>query len=160
VSKPSLQDCEGVTEKDWADAPRLLKLAADLGNERAQIAYARKEPLDGKQLEDFFQNPEELVAFKNNANRYLLAASEAGNVDAMWFLSESLKTGDLMQKDLVAAYQYKYALSRTGAYPAQYINGDLSALEAQLTPEQVKTAQENADKFLKRCCKGTDFPSR
>jgi hypothetical protein len=150
--RPNLQDCAGITEKEWADAPRLLKLAADLGNERAQLAYARKQPLDEKKLEDFLQNPEELVEFRNNANRYLLAASEAGNLDAMWFLSESLRTGDLMAQNLAAAYQYKYAISRAGGYP-HTINAELANLESQLTPAQVATARENADRFLARCCR-------
>jgi TPR repeat protein len=152
-TKPSQDDCLGITEKDWADAPRLLKVAADLGNENAQIAYARKEPLDGKTLEDFVQNPEDLVDFKNNANRYLVSASEAGNVDAMWFLSESLRTGDLMEKNLSVAYQYKYAISLSGGYSSS-INGELTQLESQLTPEEVRTSQGNAVKFLARCCQG------
>jgi hypothetical protein len=152
LTRPNLQDCAGITEKDWADAARLLKLAADLGNERAQLAYARKEPLSDKKLEDFVQKPEELVEFRNNANRYLLAASEAGNLDAMWFLSESLRTGDLMEANLAAAYQYKYAISRAGGYP-HTINAELARLESQLTPEQVAAARESADKFLARCCR-------
>jgi TPR repeat protein len=153
LAKPTQQDCAGISSADWDEAPRLLKLAADLGNERAQLAYARKEPLEGKSVDDFLQRPEELAEFKANANRYLVSASEAGNLDAMWFLSEALRTGDLMAKNLAAAYQYKYAIYRAGGYP-QSITTEISNLESQMSPAEVKAAQDNAERFLVRCCKG------
>lgn len=152
-SKPGAQDCEGITETDWKDAPRLLELAAELGNEHAQIAYATKDALDGTRIEDLFPTTEDLVAFRSNATRYLVDATEAGNVDAMWFLSEAFRNGDLGRKDLALAYTYKTAISRTGAYPAQFMANDLSAFAGELTPEQVRIAEEGADKLLARCCR-------
>jgi hypothetical protein len=152
LTRPSAKDCAGITAKDWSEAPKLLKLAAELGNESAMLAYAQKAPLDGKELSDFVQRPEELVDFKNNAQRYLLAASEDGNIDAMWLMSEALRKGDLMNQDTAAAYQYKYALSRTGSAYSRNVQVELATIESQLKPAEVLAARESANKFLERCC--------
>jgi hypothetical protein len=71
----------------------------------------------------------------------------------MYLMSEYLKNGDMMEKNLAAAYQYKYAIFRSGAGSSS-LNAEITQLESQLTPEQVKTAQDNAQAFLARCCQG------
>ncbi|HET9653160.1 MAG TPA: hypothetical protein VFP36_13255, partial [Usitatibacter sp.] len=85
------------------------------------------------------------------AREYLNGLSERGNVDAMWFLGESLRLGDTSPQDLTMAYAYKYAVARTGAYP-HTIDSELAMLESRLGPEEQDRARRFADQLIARCC--------
>ena len=150
---PGAADCSGIGEADWRDAARLLKFAAEAGDERAQMTYAQRliglahEPLE------IAQSREELVQANDNARRYLQQLSERGNVDAMWFLGESFGSGEFAAADPVMAYAYKWAVGRAGGYPYT-IDSELVRLEGQLGPQDLTRARTIGDQLIARCCSG------
>lgn len=148
---PNAPDCDGVTEADWKDAPRLLKLAAELGNERAQLTYAQRLIGIGREPDELAATREELAATHQKARQYLESLAERGNVDGMWFLGESLRLGESSEPNYAMAYAYKYAVARAGGYPYT-IDSELMRLESQLSPADQARAREFADKLIARCC--------
>jgi len=150
---PDAPDCSGVTEADWKDAAALMKLAAELGNERAQLTFAQRLVGLGREPDEVAATREELAQANDRARQYLYSLAERGNVDGMWFLGESLRIGDLAEQDLVMAYAYKYAVARAGGY-AFTIDSELMRLEAQISPADQVRARDFADKLVTRCCSG------
>jgi hypothetical protein len=148
---PNAPDCTGVSEADWADAPRLLKLAAELGNERAQLTYAQRLIGLGREPAELAPNREEMVAVQEKARQYLNTLAERGNVDGMWFLSESMRLGEISEPNLTMAYAYKYAVARAGGYPYT-IDSELAQLESQLSPAEQAKARDFANQLIARCC--------
>lgn len=144
-------DCAGITEADWKDAGRLLRLAAETGNERAQLTFAQRLVGLGREPDELARNREELAEAHQKARDYLNSLAERGNVDAMWFLGESLRFGENSEPDLVRAYAYKYAVARAGGYPYT-IDAELARLEAQLTAQDQNRARQLADQLISRCC--------
>jgi len=150
---PDAPDCTGLTEADWKDAAQLMKLAAELGNERAQLTFAQRLVGLGRDPDEVAATREELAQANDKAHQYLYSLAERGNVDGMWFLGESLRIGDLAEQDLVMAYAYKYAVARAGGY-AFTIDSELMRLEAQISPADQARARDFADKLITRCCSG------
>ena len=148
---PGAPDCSGVGEADWADAARLLKLAAELGNERAQLTYAQRLVGLGREPAELAANREEMTAVHEKARQYLNTLAERGNVDGMWFLSESLRLGEISEPNPTMAYAYKYAVARAGGYPYT-IDSELAQLESQLSPAEQAKARDFANQLIARCC--------
>lgn len=144
-------DCSGLTEADWHDAARLLKLAAELGNERAQLTYAQRMIGLGRDPSELASNREELSEANQKARDYLNVLAERGNVDGMWFLGESLRHGETSEQNLTMAYAYKYAVARAGGYPYT-IDSELARLESQLSAQDQARARDFADRLIARCC--------
>ena len=151
---PGAPDCSGIGEADWRDAARLLKFAAEAGDERAQMTYAQRLIGLGHEPAELAQSREELVQANDNARRYLQQLSERGNVDAMWFLGESFGSGELTAADPVMAYAYKWAVGRAGGYPYT-IDSELVRLEGQLSPQDLTRARTIGDQLIARCCSGS-----
>jgi hypothetical protein len=114
---PNAPDCSGVGEADWKDATRLLKLAAELGNERAQLTFAQRLIGLGRDPFELAATREETIAAHEKARQYLNTLAERGNVDGMYFLSESLRHGEISEPNPTMAYAYKYAVALAGGYP-------------------------------------------
>lgn len=152
VRDPTAPDCTGVTEADWKNSGELLKMAAEMGVERAQLTMAQRL-LGGQAAEPFeiATDRDERSAAHERARQYLSALSERGNVDAMYFLSESLRLGQTSQPDLTMAYAYKYAIARAGGYPYT-IDSELTQLESQLSPAEQAKGQDFANRLIQRCC--------
>lgn len=148
---PGAPDCSGISEADWKDSARLLKLAAELGNERAQLTFAQRLVGVGRDPDELAANREELVASQEKARQYLNALAERGNVDGMWFLGESMRTGEASEPNPMMAYAYKYAVARAGGYPYT-IDSELTRLESQLSPADQAKARDFADRLIARCC--------
>jgi TPR repeat protein len=148
---PEAPDCTGIAEADWKDAPRLLKLAAELGNERAQLTYSQRLVGLGREPDELASTREELAEAHQKSRQYLNSLAERGNVDAMWFLGESLRMGETSERNPMMAYAYKYAVARAGGY--QYtIDSELARLEAQLSEQDQARARQFADSLIARCC--------
>lgn len=148
---PNAPDCSGISEADWKDAARLLKLAAEMGNERAQLTFAQRLLGVGRDPDELAANREELAASHEKARQYLNTLAERGNVDGMWFLGESMRTGDASEPNLMMAYAYKYAVARAGGYPYT-IDSELARLESQISPADQAKARDFADRLIARCC--------
>jgi TPR repeat protein len=149
---PTAPDCRGLSEADWKDAANLLKMAAELGNERAQLTFAQR--LMGGLAREPFEiatDRDERTAAHERARQYLSTLAERGNVDGMWILSESLRLGEISPPDLTMAYAYKYAVARAGGYPYT-IDNELSRLESQLSPAEQQKGRDFADRLIQRCC--------
>jgi hypothetical protein len=149
---PSAPDCSGLSEADWKNSAQLLKMAAEMGNERAQLTYAQR--LIGGLGRDPFEiatDRDERSAETERARQYLSGLAERGNVDGMWILSESLRLGEISPPDLTMAYAYKYAVARAGGYPYT-IDNELSQLERQLSPADQQRARAFGDQLILRCC--------
>ena len=144
-------DCSGISEADWKDAAHLLKLAAELGNERAQLTFAQRLVGVGRDPDELAGNREELIASQEKARQYLNTLAERGNVDGMWFLGESMRTGETSEPNLMMAYAYKYAVARAGGYPYT-IDSELTRLESQISPADQAKARDFADRLIQRCC--------
>ncbi len=148
---PQAPDCSGVTEADWKNAPQLLKLAAEMGHERAQLTIAQRLVGLGRDPDELASTRDELVQMNDKARQYLNSLAERGNVDGMWFLGESLRAGDIAEQDLVMAYAYKYAVARAGGYPST-IDAELARLESQLNAQDQARARDFANRLIDRCC--------
>ena len=148
---PNAPDCSGLSEADWKDSARLLKLAAELGNERAQLTFAQRLVGLGREPDEIAANRDELLASQEKARQYLNTLAERGNVDGMWFLGESMRTGEASEPNLMMAYAYKYAVARVGGYPYT-IDAELSRLESQISPADQAKARDYADRLIERCC--------
>ena len=151
---PGAPDCSGIGEADWREAARLLKFAAEMGDERAQMTYAQRMIGLAHEPTEIAQSREELVQANDNARRYLHQLSERGNVDAMWLLGESFASGEVTAADPVMAYAYKWAVGRAGGYPYT-IDSELVRLEGQLGPQDLTRARTIGDQLVARCCSGT-----
>jgi hypothetical protein len=151
---PGAPDCSGIGEADWKDAARLLKFAAEMGDERAQMTYAQRMIGLAHEPAEIAQTREQLAQANDNARRYLQQLSERGNVDAMWFLGESFASGEVTTADPVMAYAYKWAVGRAGGYPYT-IDSELVRLEGQLGPQELSRARALGDQLIARCCSGT-----
>ncbi|HET7403470.1 MAG TPA: hypothetical protein VFJ62_16860, partial [Usitatibacter sp.] len=150
---PGAPDCSGIGEADWREAARLLKFAAEMGDERAQMTYAQRMIGLAHEPTEIAQSREELMQANDNARRYLQQLSERGNVDAMWFLGESFASGEVTAADPVMAYAYKWAVGRAGGYPYT-IDSELVHLEGQLSPQDLTRARTLGDQLIARCCSG------
>ena len=148
---PNSPDCTGIGEADWKDAARLLKLAAELGNERAQLTYAQRLVGVGREPDELAGNREDLVAVHEKARQYLNVLAERGNVDGMWFLGESLRSGEISEPNLTLAYAYKYAVALAGGYPYT-IDSELTRLESQLPAAEQAKGRDFATQLISRCC--------
>ena len=149
--RPELPDCTGIGEADWNDAARLLKFAAEMGDERAQMTYAQRLVGLAHEPTELAANREELAQANDNARRYLQQLSERGNVDAMWFLGESFRSGEVNPPDPVMAYAYKWAVGRAGGYPYT-IDAELTGLEGQMNAQDLARARALGDQLVARCC--------
>jgi hypothetical protein len=150
---PGAPDCSGIGEADWRGAARLLKFAAESGDERAQMTYAQRMIGLAHEPTEIAQSRDELVQANDNARRYLQQLSERGNVDAMWFMGESFASGEITAPDPVMAYAYKWAVGRAGGYPYT-IDSELVRLEGQLGPQDLTRARTIGDQLIARCCSG------
>ena len=148
---PNAPDCSGIGEEDWKDSARLLKLAAELGNERAQLTYAQRMIGLGREPDELASSREETVAVHEKARQYLNTLAERGNVDGMWFLGESLRAGEISEPNPTMAYAYKYAVALAGGYPYT-IDSELTRLESQLSPAEQAKGRDFATQLIARCC--------
>ena len=148
---PAAPDCTGVGPEDWKDAARLLKMAAEMGNERAQLTYAQRMVGVGREPDELAPNREDLAAVHEKARQYLNTLAERGNVDGMWFLGESMRLGEISEPNLTMAYAYKYAVARAGGYPYT-IDAELTRLESQLSAAEQAKARDFANQLIARCC--------
>lgn len=148
---PNAPDCQGIGEGDWKDAASLLKLAAELGHERAQLTYAQRLIGIGRDPDELAPTREEVAGVHEKARQYLNSLAERGNVDGMWFLGESMRSGEISEPNLTMAYAYKYAVARAGGYPYT-IDSELTRLESQLSPAEQAKGRDFADRLIQRCC--------
>lgn len=148
---PNAPDCTGIGEADWKNASSLLKLAAEMGNERAQLTFAQRLIGLGRDPGEIAATHDEITAAQEKARQYLNGLAERGNLDGMYFLSESLRHGEISEPNPTLAYGYKYAVALAGGYPYS-IDAELTRLESHLSPSEQTKGRDFARQLIARCC--------
>ena len=154
---PSEPDCRGVKPEDWADPLRYLKRAAEIGDgspasDHAIYVYGSGLPLLYLSREDLIAHPEAVLEWRQDASRMLLGAAASGSLDAMFGLSSAYETGRFGETSPLLAYEYAFT-EREIAGHSVILDGTVDRLAANLTPDQIGSAQQAAQGFIARCCK-------
>lgn len=147
----------GLTDR-VAERDRWLARGLDLGHPAALVQEAndmlkKRYP----RRADIIDHAEELRALRPQAMAMLQRAAAQGEPIALLRTATAHHSGDLAERDPVAAYAYLLAY-RDGPPVAdvpQVISDDMARrLSAGLTPEQIQAAEARADAIRARCCAG------
>ena len=148
-----LRDCEGIGVAEIARGFEGLRLAAQGGDIEAQLRYAAVGYDEfGNTKTEMIRSPEKIVAFRENAMRFLHEAAARGSSEAIGKLAGAYARGVVTSPDPVKAYAYQYA--HDSLYPP---NPDgqqvLESYSRKLNDEQVAEAKKQALQILTRCCR-------
>lgn len=148
-SARTLANCNELPEIYKEDPFRQLRLMAEAGVIEAQVAYPALASQALTQ-EELLRNPHKAEEFKRDSMRYLHRAAASGAVEALNELAHTYNQGVITQRDPIVAYAYAEAVSRTGLVPsAQTLT---KAWGQQLSPSDLRTAHEMADRIYRECC--------
>ena len=144
-----LAKCQDLTEEQISQGLHWLQIAAENGNEAAQVRYAQSLGRLFPSRTELVRDPERLIQFKNDALRYLQSASLNGNVDAMVALAQNHKDGLIVPHDLEAVYAYLDVADRTHLLEPI---PSLQYLRNELTAEQLARATQLGNQIYQQCC--------
>lgn len=148
-------DALGIADRA-AERERWFALGLQLGDpaalvEEADAMIRKKYP----RRADIVDNAEELRALRPQAMAMLQRAASQGEPTALLRTSAAHRSGDLAERDPVAAYAYLLAY-RAGppadGVPALFLGNAERHLSAGLTPEQIEAAQARAEQIRAACC--------
>ncbi len=140
--------CKEIDSGDISNAVAWLKRSADLGNDEARLLY---RAFGGPSEEEAFRNPDSVKDYKDRAVRYLLEASANGNVEAMSFLATEFYQGNLVDRNVLAALSYAYAVERSGV-GSPYAPQLIETWSQEVSPEVLEQASSLGWEILDRCC--------
>lgn len=148
-------DALGIADRT-AERERWFALGLQLGHpaalvEEADAMIRKKYP----RRADIVDNAEELRALRPQAMAMLQRAAAQGEPTALLRTSAAHRSGDLAERDPVAAYAYLLAY-RAGppadGVPALFLGNAERHLSAGMTPEQIQAAQARAEQIRAACC--------
>jgi hypothetical protein len=143
------ESCKGLSKDDFDKRFEYIAQAAEAGDINAQVDFLA---LYGESLEqpEHALDPEWIRAYKEKGVSYLKAAVSKGSVDAMSALAMVYWDGLVVEKNVVIAYAYMYAVSRSGLAPSA--QSALRMWEPSLSPEEVSKAKDLGTSIYKNCC--------
>ena len=153
-------ECPGIDDLGIADRAaerdRWLALGLDLGHPAALVQEAndmlkKRYP----RRTDIINHAEELRALRPQAMAMLQRAAAQGEPIALLRTATAHHSGDLAERDPVAAYAYvlAYRAGPPASEVPQLVSDDIARrLSADLTAEQIQAAEARAAQIRARCC--------
>lgn len=155
------QNCQGITDSDYASMGRWLTEAARSGDAQAQYAYATvglEYVLGVQQAES---NPAAFASYKETAKDYLVGLAKKCNIDATYAIaSDAANTGLLFSDDLSDGYMFAVVTDKIQNHQDKDNNAAaaIGRIKQRIArkisdPQILSSSAKNADAFLEQYCK-------
>jgi TPR repeat protein len=135
--------CKGLSTKDMELQYELMAAAARAGNLEAQLSYVdvvNEAIRTGYALRE----PNAMDVIRTNYEQFTLAAARTSSSEALYRAFQMYDNGKVISRDPVQAYNYLKAYGRTlSAAQEQMVRDRLAAMEAGMTPEQLRRIRGN-----------------
>lgn len=140
--------CENVAVEDYAKASDWLEIAAEQGSLPAQLLFADDGDAILGSPSDMVRNPEKVIAYKEQAMRYLTEASKGGSVDALLRLGNAYSVGVLVDQNFSDSNAYYEAVraidpSLVPTNAANYARSKLGAKELVQSTQKGRVIYES-----------------
>ena len=141
--------CSEFGWKDDAERAHWTRVAAELGNSRAQIEFVAEQLLYLENSGDLIRDPLAVEKWKADSRRFLMSALQSGEIDAAFQIAHAYQEGTVFDKSLSRAYSHYYvtALAHPGAF-----DHFLESVGSQLSAMQLAEAQERGERIYENCC--------
>lgn len=140
--------CEGIAVEDRQAAFEWLDQSAELGFSQSRVAYFVVFDRDTITQDEYTTRLETAIAYLRRE------AYDRGNYDALVHLALSLQDGKHLDQDLSAAYAHYYAAQTL--LPTPLVDYQLASLEDSLTQGELRSAIEQGQEILDRCCRQSE----
>ena len=157
VSSNYSSQCKGISEEDISEQGKWLDLAARLGDERAQYAYAVGGfgAIVGS-AQNGLKNPELASHYANTSRSYLDGLAKKCNVDAIAAIADDAGNGGLIYgNDPERAYKFSLIkeMIQQDSSPPHYI-AFTKYLESKISPpSRLSVIREQASDFVNQYCR-------
>lgn len=155
------QNCEGITDGDYASMGKWLTQAAQSGDSQAQYAYATVGIDYVLGVQEAESNPAAFFAYKAEAKGYLLGLAAKCNIDATYAIaSDAAGFGLLFGDDLNDGYKFAVITDKIQNHHDKDNNASIAMgrIKEQIAkkihnPLALDSDEKSADTFVNQYCK-------
>lgn len=150
VHRAEVDGCERLMDASPPHAVDALRMAAQLGSVRAQVAFAAVAGQQFASVEAIARDVEAFGRYRAESVQFLESAARQGSVEGMLALSDVYREGVLVPADPVRALAYREAAYRSGLLNVD--EGSEPGWVTALSQAQRQRADALATAILDRCC--------